>query len=59
MAFSLLLAPDLRQKQERQGERGKVGPAQAVPHDTSGGGEAGWVQCLKLSSSPLCSQWAA
>lgn len=46
MVFSLLSAQDLRRKQERQGERGKGGPAQAVPHDTSGGGEAGWVQCL-------------
>lgn len=46
MAFSLLLAQDLRRKQERQGERGNGGPAPAVPHDTSGGSEAGWVQCL-------------
>lgn len=52
MAFSLLLEPDFRQKQERQGERGNGGPAQAVPHDTSGGGEAGWVQCL-LQGEPL------
>lgn len=42
MAFSHMVA-DVGQKQEFQGERGKGGPALAVPHGTSGGVGPGWV----------------
>lgn len=53
----LLLAQDARQKETPEGERGEGRSADAVPHGACGGGESGWVQCLRFCTVWLV--WAA